>query len=86
MRDEPKTLRASLGAQMKVPALPSYADDKTIMKRAGEILSDRVGSFDPDRVGIYDRHAQNDKVGQHSALRRTGRTRWSAPTDAFLPI
>lgn len=40
MRDEPKTLRASLGAQMKVPALPSYADDKTIMKRAGEILSE----------------------------------------------
>ena len=40
MQDEPKTLPGDLGAQMKLPALPNYADDATIMKRAGKVLSE----------------------------------------------
>ena len=40
MPDEPNNRRADFDAQMNLPALDGYADDATVMKRTGKVLSE----------------------------------------------
>ena len=40
MPDEPNNRRADFDAQMKLPALHGYAEDATVIKRTGTVLSE----------------------------------------------